>query len=279
MLHGEPEYRRRARQEAEQNQRYADREWDEAAQKRAQKEIITSFKGIEEKLDRAIDEKTAKNQGERRRHLAEIFGLWVAAFVGVAAIVQSCRDSSDQRNVTERQLNEMQTQSITQRAEVKGVLRLDLDTPTGPGGWDITTTWVNIGKSDALNVRGWKDTAVIPLVQDRAVNAATIEHYDFITAPPRVQLPSDGSTVLAGDHIMFISQKITLQQGIDTIAGKVILVSYGYIEYFDIFGTFYTVRFCRLFNFYTDGSTVTVTRPVILPLSCEKRTEKPKSDK
>lgn len=107
MPHREPEYRRRRRKEAEENQRYADREWDEATENTQVEKIVIAVEGIIQKLESAEDKKSPKNKDERRWKRREVCGLWAAAAVGLIAIVVGNVDAHRQRDTMQAQLDEM----------------------------------------------------------------------------------------------------------------------------------------------------------------------------
>jgi hypothetical protein len=173
MLHGEPEYRRRRREEAEQNQHYADREWDEATKKAQVEKIAVAIKGVDKALKRAEDEdeNCPKNKSERRWKIGEISGLWAAAAVGLIAVIIGNIDASHQLGVMRQQLTEMHVQSAIQRSEIKAALTVSvrrelIREPDGPAV-SISAVWTNIGKSDALKVKGWEDFMKVPMTNDR----------------------------------------------------------------------------------------------------------------
>jgi hypothetical protein len=256
MSHGEPEYRRRARQEAEKNQHYADREWDEATKKSEIRKIVVSVKGIIKELERSQDENTPKNKGERRRHWWEVSGLWAAAVVGAAAIIIGNWDASDQRRIMTDQVREMQTQSAIQRAEIKATLRVMLEPIQQVDGFGISPVWINSGKSDATGVRGWQNIALIPLIP------GTLDSYDFLTEPKESHMSVEGTVILGGDTIVWVTQKITNQQASEVAAKRIFPVMYGYIEYRDIFGTLYTIRYCRALPIVQDANSFSMMRSI-----------------
>jgi hypothetical protein len=107
VLHREPEYRRRLRQKAEEDKRGADRERDEATQDARIEKIIGSVEHIVQQIDRYGDEKSPENKRKRRWDIAEVVGLWAAAFVGAAAIVIGSSDSHEQRDIMNGQMDVM----------------------------------------------------------------------------------------------------------------------------------------------------------------------------
>jgi hypothetical protein len=202
--------------------------------------------------------------------------LWAAAAVGVIAIIVGNIDAGQQRRIMQNQVIEMQTQSTIQRAEIKATLQLTIERRALPTGFEIGIMWTNTGKSEAKAVRGWKTLAFIPMTGDATKDIKTIQQYDFLTPPPEAQGFTNRGIILAGENMRFVVEDIPLQQITDAIAGKLAIVAYGYVEYSDIFGTAYTVRYCRGFNFEKSGTTAMLTLPLVLQLPCEERTEQQK---
>ena len=114
----------------------------------------------------AYKEASSKNRRERRLRMLEVIGLWLAAGVGLLAVIVASLDARGQRGVMQGQLNEMQ-------AEQRPWLRVDV-TPgdfvvLNPPGTVAYPTIVfnphfiitNVGKSPAFNAllsfTGWSD--------------------------------------------------------------------------------------------------------------------------
>jgi hypothetical protein len=275
MMHCEPEYRRRAREKATHDQERADRERDEANKEANQDKIIAALQAIAIEQARAEDTCAPKNKRETWLKLAEIIALAIAAAVGAVAVLVGNHDASEQRLVMNRQLTEMQTQSVILRAQIKAVLKLTGKRVPVPEGWKVEYAWENIGKSDATNMQWWQNMAVIPLSDNTTENNERVHKYDFTSKPETAAAQGSGITITSNDKIISPDQTITLQQGHDVADGKILIVFYGYAEYTDIFGAFYTVRYCHAVNFQSNGNRIDMTLPIILDLPCEKRTEKP----
>ena len=208
MLHGEPEYRRRARQKAAKNQEAANREWDKAAQERRHKEIITTIKGIEEKLARAEDEATPKNKRERRWHKAEVSGLWAAAVVGVAAIVIGNLDAGSQRGVMQAQIDEMKAE---QRPWVSADIGIgDITWSDGAATFSVSTTMKNIGHSPAFFINVTSEAH--PALDFNALLAAQRK----LSELERKRTPVIGPVIFPGTHD--ITQPIIISVTHDEVA-------------------------------------------------------------
>lgn len=150
MLCGEPEYRRRRREEAAEGQRHADRERDEATKDARTEKLIFSIENITKRLEHSEDNTTPKNKSERRRHYLEILGLWAAAAVGLAAIVSGNHDAHEQRDVMQGQLRRMQKDG---RPWV-GINIIQNDPIIKAGQEFKIVPWLqNFGKSPALHVK------------------------------------------------------------------------------------------------------------------------------
>jgi hypothetical protein len=82
--------------------------------------------------------------------------------------------------------------------------------------------------------------------------------------------------MIQGDTRTLASNILTNADVIAIANRKEIPVIYGYIEYRDIFGAFYTVSFCQMVNIFWGGNgQITASAPAILESSCERRTEAP----
>src|SRR5579871_1156564 len=108
MLNGEPEYRRRVRQKAEEDERQARHERKEATQDRRVEKAVAALEALQEKIDRYADENSPQNKSKRRWDKLEVFGLWAAAAVGLIAVYVASNDSQGQRDVMNQQLRTMQ---------------------------------------------------------------------------------------------------------------------------------------------------------------------------
>jgi hypothetical protein len=103
----EPEYRRRIREKAEKDQQKAETERQKATDNTKQYEIARSiYAGVQE-YQRYTNEERSRTQGDRFWEKAGVFGLWLAAAVGIAAIWVGTHDASEQRGMMQRQLGEM----------------------------------------------------------------------------------------------------------------------------------------------------------------------------
>jgi hypothetical protein len=74
------------------------------------KKITVLLERVERHFARYADENSLTNKRKEGWEIAEVMGLWAAAFVGVVAIIVGSRDSGDQRAVMQGQLNEMQAE-------------------------------------------------------------------------------------------------------------------------------------------------------------------------
>lgn len=149
MLHREPEYRRRIREQAAKNEHYANREWDEATENTRVEKIVRTVERLVEQVNRYTDEKSPENTRKRRWKIAEVIGLWAAALVGAAGIWIG----NAQRVVMQGQLNEMRDE---QRAWIsifsKGVAVKPELTSTGDIIFKLKIELSNTGKNPASDV-------------------------------------------------------------------------------------------------------------------------------
>lgn len=150
MLQREPEYRRRRRQETEDNERNANRECNEAAVNSNIEKIVRAIRGVVQKLDAAEDLSSSKNKPQSREKWFEILGLWAAAAVGVCAIIFGNLDASRQRAVMLQQIDKMQTQVDIMRADQRPWLGMGF---VGyPPDQPFQLQFINGGKSPAFDV-------------------------------------------------------------------------------------------------------------------------------
>lgn len=242
MSDHEPEYRRRRREEAEQNQRYADREWDEATKDAQVNKIIIAIKGVVEKLERAEDKETPKNKDERRWKKREVLGLWAAAAVGVAAIVVGNIDASHQRDVMQRQLDEMRKQRIATAAQLRASMTREqrsvnpIDSNNnlaGPGeqiaGWIISPSWTNAGSTSAIEWRGWYDLRVFSAPPNKRVGP-----FQCPPSQPPTPLPK-GRTIVQGGTFLQLAKKILVADALSAKEGTSYILMWGHAEYRDEF--------------------------------------------
>jgi hypothetical protein len=104
---GEPEYRRRIREKTEEDEHKTETERQKSANITKNYEVIRSIYAIHQEYQRYNNEERSRKQGDRFWEIAGVAGLWIAAAVGIAAILVGSHDASEQRGVTQRQLSEM----------------------------------------------------------------------------------------------------------------------------------------------------------------------------
>jgi hypothetical protein len=243
--HGEPEYRRRRREEAKENQRSADRERDEATKNSHVEKIIAALNGIIENLKGSQDEKSPKNTGDRRRHVWEIGGLWAAATVGLLAIIIGNHDASQQIGIMQSQLNEMKSQRIITIAQTRANLRRDTSVhaltegrkPANTGekiiGFEFSPYWNNAGNTDAIDYRGWFNLRAFG-IGPKIPRALSDKDCPPIAAPD--PLP-EGKVILRDASVIQLAQFLSVEDAIaatDPSDSKYILM-WGHMEYRDIY--------------------------------------------
>jgi hypothetical protein len=97
MLHREPEYRRRVRQQRENKQRDADFQAKETAQDSRIARLETSLNAIVTWIETYTNEDSPQNKRKISREWWEIRALVAAAAVGAVAIIVGSGDASDTR--------------------------------------------------------------------------------------------------------------------------------------------------------------------------------------
>lgn len=106
----EPEHRRIHREKADKNQKEADRKNDAAAEKSYVEQIVGAINSVVERIDRQQNENTPEIQWEHKWRKREVWGLWIAAGVGLIAIVVSSIDARQARTEMRGQLDEMRAE-------------------------------------------------------------------------------------------------------------------------------------------------------------------------
>src|SRR5437762_2411813 len=106
----EPEYRRRIRKKAAQDQKNAEAKKREAADKSRVEELAAAIHRIPEQLRHSHDQDSPQDEREHWWNKWGVIGLWAAAAVGVIAVVVASCDSHKQRGIMIGQLEEMKDQ-------------------------------------------------------------------------------------------------------------------------------------------------------------------------
>jgi hypothetical protein len=186
--HREPEYRRRVRDKTAEDQKAAEREWQEAAQDARIEKIIGSVERLVQQVDRYTDEKAPENKRKGRWERAEVIGLWAAAFVGVAAIWYGTHDASESRKLMQVQLDEMQ-------AERRPWVDISVDIQQVQLSWsvngvqaDTVLSALNSGNSPASNagagsvivIGEYRLSEIRALVKDKCASLEKLHAGSFI---------------------------------------------------------------------------------------------------
>jgi hypothetical protein len=176
----EPEYRRRVREKAEQDQKRAENERDRAAKRADIHEIVIAIEAIDEKYNRETHKEHTRKKRDRFWEVLGVAGLWIAAAVGVAAISYGTRDADRQRGIMSGQLGEMQS---AQRPWIQ----MENIVATGPlyfengQGHIMEFVIKNVGRSPARNAFIYEDI----IIQDKILDPL-VEQQRFC-APRRSQ--------------------------------------------------------------------------------------------
>jgi len=167
------------------------------------------------------------------------------------------------------QLKQMQADGEARKRESAATLRLDIVREFNGTEWNVTTQWLNVGKTNALNFRGWSDRHFF--------NASDIVNDFAFTKPSANKWNSEvGGVVPPEDKATMPTQIITWDEAWKSIYGLGFVIVYGRAEHDDIFGWHYDMGYCGLLNFDWHGHGQIVpnlTLPVKLALPCFYRTE------
>ena len=170
----------------------------------------------------------------------------------------------NQTDAMRGQLDEMKINSTIWRSELTGVMQLDnARISNSATGWLTTPKWKNIGKTDVLNFKGWNHLQFFLSVED-------VKKIDFLKVPKGENV-SEPQTVLAGESVAYGNTQVTLAQAWNVIYGKGEVISWGYVEYDDIFGGHHTVQHCEGWNFQFDAPAMNMGLPQPLSLNCNRR--------
>jgi hypothetical protein len=150
----------RLRKKARQYQQGAKQRRKEAQYEGYAKDVIIALDAIKQELYSANDESAPQNKSDRRWHIAEVFGLWAAAIVGITAIIIGSRDASEQRRVMAGQLADMDAE---QRAWIKVDTDITGDLILSPNPKiSLKIILKNVGKSPAVDT--WVYAALFPFI-------------------------------------------------------------------------------------------------------------------
>ena len=255
-------------------------------------------------VDRVVAEQQA-NRDQRERHaihrakrqrIADVI-VGIAAVVALGAIVASYHETNsflrearsaaaeqhtdtlaalaktdaqiaalkEQTDTLRGQLAEMKTASAIWRSEFTGVMQLDnVRANNSPSGWLITSKWNNIGKTDVLNFKGWNHLQYFPSVEE-------VKKIDFLKVPKGENI-SEPQTIPASENVTYGNYQVTMAQAWEGMYGKGAIISWGYIEYDDIFGVHHTVQHCESWNFQYEPPAINMGLPQPLSLNCNRRT-------
>jgi hypothetical protein len=172
---------------------------------------------------------------------------------------------TEQTNTLRGQLEEMKTASAIWRSEFTGVMQLDnVRANNSPSGWLITSKWNNIGKTDVLNFKGWNHLQYFSSVEE-------VKKIDFLKVPKGENI-SEPQTILSSDYVSYGNYQVTMAQAWEDMYGKGAIISWGYIEYDDIFGVHHSVQHCESWNFQYEPPAINMGMPQPLSLNCNRRT-------
>ena len=128
--------------------------------------IIRAVNKISNEIQRTVDEETPRNKSENRLKKLEIAGLFLAAGVGLVAILASALDSAEQRDVMQGQLNAMEQEG---RAWV-GPSKVYLEDPnSNEEPLKVITEYRNFGRTPATHVQHHGGAILPPITVKNAI--------------------------------------------------------------------------------------------------------------
>ena len=247
-------------------------------------------------IDRVANEQTARReqaerheQKKKNREVATIVGIAAGALIALIALIVTHRDTlkaireayrsadtqiaalNGQLQIMRGQLEEMQTEAAIRRSELAAIMRQTFDRSQRPDQWSITTIWTNIGKTNALHVKGWEDFRIFRTDED--YNAL---HPGFIEKTPsdKNKFWARDETIIPNDPRTSPSKYIPAHDAWDIAYGKgTFALAWGYVEYSDIFNELYTIRYCVWFNFTIVSQQLMIDLPAAYAEECNRRTQ------
>jgi hypothetical protein len=169
------------------------------------------------------------------------------------------------------QLTEMQTDSAIRRSELAATMRLEIDRRQNAGTWGITSLWMNIGKTNALNFMGWEDFKIFRTKEDYVMLTPA---YILKTPPDKSKIWASNFTIIPNSPVSPYTKALPEQDAWDITYGKnTFALLWGYVEYTDIFGDFYTIWYCDFFNFTLVGQELCMNLPHAFAAECMRRTQ------
>lgn len=172
------------------------------------------------------------------------------------------------------QLDEMQTTTEIQKTELAAEISDQISgIPQGPW-WIIGVQLVNTGKTDAVDLSAWN---IIHIFRNpRGLTYRDLRGYNFVDAPDKGKWAYRKTALIPNNPpAIFETYPLTAQDGWDAIYNKAFPAEWGYVEYKDIFGTYYTLRWCVHFSFTRIGKNIAMNLPGILLPECQVRTRSP----
>ncbi len=159
------------------------------------------------------------------------------------AAEKQAKAAAGQVDLMQGQLNEMKSQRLFNIAQTRAVLRrtnpvmhpagIDLGKPTQKLlGWNVNPIWMNVGTTDAREVRGWWDIVVTPtppLIDNKITAKCPTLKTPPILPEPSVVQKAGGITELA----KFLSINDVMQAA--NQQPTVLIYILGHIEYTDIY--------------------------------------------
>jgi cell division protein FtsB len=170
----------------------------------------------------------------------------------------------DQSDTLRAQLDEMKTSSALLRSDFAGTMQLDNVRVNNSTGWFITPKWSNTGKTEVLNFKGWNHLQLFPSLEE-------FKRVDF-SKIPRGASSSEPQVVFSGDYVIYANSQVTMMQAWEEIYEKAVVISWGYVEYDDIFGTHHFVQHCESWGFQYEPPAINIGLPQPLSLNCNRRT-------
>lgn len=246
----EPEYRRRARIKAAQDEERARLERHEAQRHAGEVDIAARIiERIESNQASTEQAEAARHKKQHRLHWGEVIGLFVAAGVGIAAIYYASKDSHQQWEVMNAQLGAMKgqleeakNQRLTTIAQLRGTLRRESPTvhlmteenELARAGQKVARiqfqpAWANAGATPIREITHW---FVIKSFENKEKRVLT--HGDCPANPPS-EIGRAPLSLAQGTIFHEIAKGLPVEEVQGAKAEQRFILMWGRITYRDVF--------------------------------------------
>ncbi len=224
--------------------------------------IVRVFRALKRYENRRRRRAKSQHQANERmlarwtRHVGLFTGALVLVGIVTAVIF------SRQLNVMQGQLDEMRTDALIHRNEVRARMQRNTKSWLRPTGLAQTTDFQNIGKSDAQEFSGWNEMKFF--IKNDADRFDFRQHPDYWSGRQGVSVPSN-------DTVSVVTVEIPDSDVRRAINREGFIIHWGYIEYKDIFpeDPIHFLYWCVVLSIHpTSDGHFTIELPVVYRQEC-----------